>query len=187
MRGQAPVTAGANDAPEAAAQPESVVKGEAGRKVYPTIPHATPETIVIWCADARIQEGVHKFLLEEKGLDPGDYLPFVFPGGIAPSFDPLGNPKEAWFFVRTIRFYLTHFSSIKKIIAINHEDCARYRALIDLMGRSRIRSVLEHQHVDLKKLSAWLTTQVPNLPKIEGYYAKFANPEHTLLEFEQIV
>ncbi len=171
------------DEESAAASVEDVE--EAG--LYPTAPHSHPTTIAIWCCDPRIQHGVLSFLKEEKELGPGDYLPFVFPGGISPSFDPLAHPKEAWFFLRTLGFYLENFGSIKRIIAINHEDCAKYKALVNLMGRSKMRLLHEHQHIDLKKLAGWLATQLPSLPEIEGYYAAFANEERTKLRFDRIV
>lgn len=81
---------------------------------------AEAEALVLSCIDPRIQEPVHKYL-DERGLT-GRYSHFVIAGAAIAVVSPVffGWHKVFWDNLAiSIRF-----NQIKKIIALDHRDCA---------------------------------------------------------------
>lgn len=157
-------------------------------KTYPTLSVATPKTLVIWCGDPRIQEAVNLFLQQELQLKYGEYVPVTVLGGVASLSEPLSIPKEFKYMKETVEFCLEHFASLQKIVLINHEDCAKYKAVREKLGSLFLRgfgSVTDRQLHDLAVVAKALAELSPHPIEFEGYYGKYANLGHTQLFFEK--
>lgn len=156
------------------------------QKIFPGMPDAKPEALVIWCGDPRFQEATLEFLTT-LGMQPGTYFPLIMPGGIASLTDALFLPKESWFLRNAIKFYVGHFASIHKIVLINHEDCGKYHSLTKLLPNfPALQKVSTRQQSDLRKAVTGLRDVLPREVGVEGYYARFANGERTQIQFDTI-
>lgn len=157
---------------------------------------ANPEALIIQCGDPRFQEAFKLFVEGDKaqgmlGFKPGSYVPLVIPGGISHLTEIYAFPKNFKVTKEQIEFFLDHFQTIKLIVLINHEDCAGYQELQKKIGASIflrvVKNITERQKIDLLKVAHFLA----NLYKIKAhfkmYYAKFANPEHTKISFEEVL
>src|SRR5579859_1148629 len=100
---------------------------------YAIQPVASPKALVIFCGDPRFQLPVKQFLEKDLGLKEGDFMPIVAAGG--PASLSIGDvrPKEAKYLRESIAFYLDHFNEVHRVIVINHEDCAKYRDLENVL------------------------------------------------------
>jgi hypothetical protein len=158
------------------------------RLIYPTLPVASPQALIFWCGDPRIQAAVNGFIAKELGLKNGDYIAITVLGGIASFSEQLKLPKDFKFMRDTLQFSLDNFGSLTRVILINHEDCARYRAFSGRLGSAFLRgagSIVERQRADLTNVGRTIASLAGRSISCEGYYGAFANPEHTMLRFEK--
>jgi len=154
---------------------------------FSVLPAAAPEVLAIFCGDPRIQSPVNEFLHQTLGLTDGMYVPVTIPGGVASFTEASALPKEFKYVKEAVDFYIARFPSIQRIVLINHEDCAKYQALREKIGPFfRLAHDLTQRHVDDLAIVEKLLSAVLSRPvSIERYYARFANPEHTKLVFEE--
>lgn len=161
------------------------------QKTYPVLPIANPKTLIIWCGDPRIQGSVNNFLQDTEsglGLKYGEYIPITVLGGVASFSEPLSIPKEFKFMKESAKFCFEHFSSLERIILINHEDCLKYKAISEKLGSSFLRvfgTLSNRQLHDLAVVGKLITDLSPHHMEFDRYYGKFANAEHTQLFFEK--
>ncbi len=102
---------------------------ETTRKTYTTTATAAPSVLVVCCGDPRFQGPIRQFLEKELGIKEGDYLPLIVRGGVASFTVSDFLPKEAKYVTEGATNYIQQFSSIGRVILINHEDCGKYKLL----------------------------------------------------------
>ena len=157
-------------------------------KTYPVLPAAEPTTLVIHCGDPRFREAFTRFPTEELGLQNGEWVPYVPPGGIASLSEPMSVPKEFKVLKDAIAFYIDHFRSIHTIVIVNHEDCAKYKAMqkiVPLFLGSHA-DMPSRQRSDLVKVAQTILGFLGRPVEVKQYFAKFANSEHTEITFEAV-
>ncbi|MCL6642422.1 MAG: hypothetical protein K6T71_03760 [Candidatus Bipolaricaulota bacterium] len=130
--------------------------------------------LVISCSSNAFLPYTQEFLEQGLGLGPGQYDLLAVPGG--PQFLLLTEylPKFAWVGQRWVKF-LVERHSLKRVIAIAHEDCAWYGAeqfvpqFLQKFGVGR--SLKERQREDLREIVGALRHL--GLPiSVEAYYAE---------------
>jgi hypothetical protein len=97
--------------------------------VYEAMPTVRPEAIVLHCSDPRFQTAFAPFIENELGLAKGRYVPFVVAGGAGVLANPERRPKEFKFLKDRFELFHGQFASLRRLVLINHEDCAYYRML----------------------------------------------------------
>jgi hypothetical protein len=155
---------------------------------YPLV-EAHPQAIVVYCGDPRFQRAYREFIANELHLQEGEYIPLVVSGGVASLSEPLRLPKEFKFMKDRFRFFLERFSSIRRIVLINHEDCRHYEALKSSIGPlflQHVQHMTERQIKDLTSVArALLDLGFPGL-QFELYYARIVKNGGTAVRFEKI-
>jgi hypothetical protein len=158
---------------------------------YDAVPDAKPEAIVVYCSDPRLQTAFEQFIAKELGLGKGRYIPLVVGGGAGVLGHPEQLPKEFKFLKERFELYCGHFSTIRRMILINHEDCKYYESLksrvLTFIG-SNLRFSPEHAREDLGLVSRTFNHLLSHLGvTLEVYYAKFTDKEHRQVEFEKML
>jgi len=151
--------------------------------------NAPPAAIVVYCSDPRFQKAYGEFIKGELGLKDGEFIPMVIAGGAAPLSEPLKLPKEFKFVKDRISFFLERFDSVKRIVLINHEDCRHYAAMKDVLGSLFLRyapTIEERQQRDLLEVAKTLLGLFKPDLNLELYYARFLDPDHRQIVFDQI-
>ncbi len=104
--------------------------------------------------------------------------------------DAMLLPKQFKVAKEQIQFLVEHFPSVDALVLINHEDCAAYKALTQKLGSMFIKNIgklVEKQHIDLVNVAKTMLGMDEFKAHIKLYMAKFANPEHTKVTFEEII
>ena len=155
---------------------------------YP-LAEARPQAIVVYCSDPRFQQAFREFTANELHLKDGEYIPMVVSGGVASLSEPLRLPKEFKYMRERLKFFLSLFGSIKRIVLINHEDCRHYEALKSSIGPlflQHVQHMTERQIRDLTSVArALLDLGAPGL-QFELYYARIVRNGGTVVHFEKI-
>jgi hypothetical protein len=148
-----------------------------------------PRAIVIYCSDPRFQRAFGEFIRYDLGLGEGEYIPLVTPGGVASFSEPLKLPKEFKFMKDRLEFFFQSFTSARRIILINHEDCRHYEGLKSFLGRlflHQVSSMGERQRNDLKAVAKMLLGYaLPDLV-VELYYARIHTEGTGTVVFEKV-
>ena len=138
-----------------------------------------PETdvLAVHCSDYRFQDGYQEFLNDKLQLD-GNYDLLAIPGG--PQCLTLVEylPKFSWSSLKWFRF-LVDAHRVKRLILIQHQDCAWYRTVplhLHSSPEPRLR-----QEEDLRRARAALAKERPQL-SIELYYAGWDANKHITIE-----
>ena len=156
-------------------------------KTYATSPMISPDTIVICCSSSRFQPAFKEFIKDQLGLSEGDYIPFILPGAGGGLARPNILPKDFKIMKERLELLQKEYKSVRRVVIINHEDCAYYRSLKDRVPEF-IRSF--HSHVsqdDMKVISQVFANLLSHLKmQLECYYAKFADADHTQVTFEKV-
>ena len=152
--------------------------------VYKVLKEATPEAVVICCSDPRFQAAFREFIEVKLGLPQGTYIPFVVDGGAGVLGRPESLPKEFKFMKERLEAFKDNFSSIRRVILVNHEDCAYYEMLGHRLG-ALIPSHLHLPHSDMTLIQQVFVRLLSHLGvKLELYYAKFVDESHTQITIE---
>ena len=154
-------------------------------RTYKVLSGVKPDAVVVYCSDPRFQTTFRKFTEGEIGLAEGKYIPFVVAGGAGALARPETMPKEFKFMRRRLELFINDFISIRRIILINHEDCAYYRDL----SKKALGAAKKGRHLartDLKKIAEIFRKILAFPVRIELYYARFANRNRTLVTFEEV-
>lgn len=157
--------------------------------VYPAIKDPAPEAVVVYCSDPRLQTAFDGFIEKDLGLAKGQFIPLVVAGGAHAFTNPLRLPKEFKFMKDRLELYQERFSSIKRVILIGHEDCKYFESiknrLLGFVGAAGA-DIIEHHKAGLAMLPKILVNILSPGKKVEIYYAKFKDPNHTEVIFEPI-
>jgi hypothetical protein len=137
---------------------------------------ADPEALVVHCSDHRFQAAFHELLNLKLNLDE-NYDLLVLPGG--PQCLTLVEylPKFSWAGWKWVRF-LVDSHDLKRLILIQHQDCAWYKELPFHLHSSREPRL--RQEEDLQRIGRALAKERPELV-LELYFAGWnANNEVTV-------
>lgn len=128
--------------------------------------NADPDVLVVHCSDHRLQAAFYEFLNLKLNLNE-NYDLLVLPGG--PQCLTLVEylPKFSWAGWKWVRF-LVDSHDLKRLILIQHQDCAWYKDLpLHLHSSAEPRS---RQEEDLRRIGQTLRKERPELA-LELYYA----------------
>jgi carbonic anhydrase len=148
-----------------------------------------PKAIVVYCSDNRFQNAFREFIANELHLAEGEYIPMVLSGGVASLSEPLRLPKEFKYVKERVEFFLERFTTVRRIVLINHEDCRHYEALKSSLGSvflQHVSHMSERQTKDLAAAAkALLALGAPGL-QIDLYYARIVKNGAATVQFEKI-
>lgn len=158
--------------------------------VYAAMPEAAPQAVVVYCSAPRFQVAFDQFIENELHLAKGQFIPLVIAGGAGVLAHPERLPKEFKFMRERLELFRRNYPSIRRIVLINHEDCAYYRMLAE-----KIPAFLGHPadgpdhrpREDMVPIAAIFSRLLAHLGvQTELYYARFADPDHTQVTFDRI-
>jgi len=150
---------------------------------------AHPKAMVIHCSDPRFQKAFRDFIMNELHLQDGEYIPFVVSGGVAALSEPLKLPKEFKFMKERIELFAGLFSSIHRVILINHEDCRHYDMLKSTLGSIFLQHaahMTDRQIKDLRNVARAVMDFVAPGYQLEMYYARIVKNGAARIEFEKV-
>lgn len=161
-----------------------------GKAVYDVVQDPKPEAIVVYCSDPRFQLAFSQFVEQELGLPKGKYIPLVVGGGAGPLARPDLLPKEFKFLKERFELHREHYSSLRRLVLINHEDCGYYKSLKDKIAgfvTARLRALAHQPREDLGLVAKVFGRLLSHLGvSVELYYAKFADETHSKIVFEKV-
>ncbi len=166
-------------------------EGSSSARTYDVLHEAKPTTIVVYCSDPRFQTAFSDFIANELHLEPGEYVPFVVGGGAGVLANPEQLPKEFKFIKDRLEMFRKNYPSIKRVILINHEDCAYYgmlrEKLVNFLG-SFGKNINDKSREDMVLVADIFGRLLSHLSgySLELYYAKFTDDTHSKVEFEKI-
>jgi len=150
---------------------------------------AQPTAIVVYCCDNRFQRAFREFVATELHLAEGEYIPMVLSGGVASLSEPMRLPKEFKYVRDRVEFFLSRFTTVRRIVLINHEDCRHYEALKSSLGPGFLRHVShisERQTKDLAEAAkALVALGAPGL-HADLYYARIVRNGPATVRFEKV-
>jgi hypothetical protein len=153
-------------------------------RTYAVAPTAAPEALVIRCYAPNFQQATDQFLEKELGLPRGGYIDLSVAGGVASFSEALRLPKDFRFMRENAELAMKNFKTVRSIILVSHEDCAKYRALSEVL-RFAMEHISERQRNDLVEVGQTVAGIAGRTIEIRRFYAKFANPEWTQVVFEE--
>lgn len=112
----------------------------APRKLYRLNRSICPTTIVYGCIDPWRVNALLIFLHEELGLEDGEFILMLNPGGIM-SLCPHGLASEYFHILELSEFCFKKFSSIRTAVGINHDNCGGYEHVIEKHGPRFLRGM----------------------------------------------
>lgn len=159
-------------------------------QTYDVEAEAKPQVIIVHCSDPRFQGAFHRFIEEELGLGKGEFVPFVVGGGAGVLAHPERLPKEFKFMKERFEVFRQNYPSIKRIVLINHQDCAYYRTLkqrvLGVLGQ-RAQFLLQQPREDMAVIGQVFDRFLSHLGySLELYYAKFTDDTCSQVVFERI-
>jgi hypothetical protein len=160
-----------------------------GSRTYAAIQNPKPEAIVIYCSDPRFQPAFREFIQKELGLAEGQYIPLVIGGGAGVLAHRDQLPKDFKVLKDRLEMHLARFSSIRRVVLINHEDCQYYETLRDKLPHlfsAHLGGASDKQRRDLGTVATALLGLLSSKLGMELYYARFQDPEHTRIVFERV-
>lgn len=173
------------------AQAQENQKADSSEKTYGVLHEPKPTAIVVYCSDPRFQTAFDDFIAKELHLEKGQYVPFVVGGGAGVLANPEKLPKEFKFIKDRLELFRQQYPSIKRVVLINHEDCAYYGMLrekiVNFLG-SFGKNINEKSREDMVLIADIFGRLLSHLSgySLELYYAKFTDDTHSKVEFEKI-
>lgn len=170
------------------------VTSESVQVIFPVVVNPKPKALIVHCADVRFRKAFRNFIEGDGakgclGFKEDEYVNLVIPGGVSCFTDVITLSKQFKVAKDQIEFLLKHFPTIGTVILINHEDCAAYKFLQEKIGSMFLRrfvSLLDRQKVDLISTAKTVLEMDFVKANIRLFMAKFANPEHTQVVFNEI-
>jgi hypothetical protein len=157
---------------------------------YEAMPEAAPQAIVVYCCDPRFQTAFDQFIENELGLAKGQFIPLVVAGGAGVLAHPERLPKEFKFMRDRFELLRKNYTSIHRVVLINHEDCAYYKMLTERIPgflRPHADAPNHRPREDLELIGAIFRRLLAHLGvQVELYYAHFANAEHTQVTLDRV-
>jgi hypothetical protein len=158
--------------------------------VYEATPEAAPQAIVVYCSTPRFQMAFDQFIERELGLAKGQFIPVVVAGGAGVLAHPEKLPKEFKFMRDRFELLRRNYTSVKRVVLINHEDCAYYKMLAERIPgflRPHADGPNHRPREDMELIGAIFHRLLAHLGlDVELYYARFADGDPTKVIFERI-
>jgi len=160
------------------------------KNVYEATPQARPQAIIVYCSDPRFQTAFEQFIAKDLGLAKGQFIPLVVAGGAGVLAHPESLPKEFKFMRDRFELFRKHYASIKRIVLINHEDCAYYKSLTGrisgLLGR-HAEDPTERSREDMELIARIFERLLSHLGlEVELYYAHFVDGDQSKVTFDRM-
>ena len=161
---------------------------DAAGETFAAVTDPRPVAIVVYCSDPRFQNAFDQFIEKTLGLRKGEFVPLVVAGGAGTLASPLQLPKEFKFMKDRLELLREHFPSIRRVILINHEDCAYYKTIRDKVAGFLGRFVSSSSaHEDMPAVAAVFKSLLAHLGvSLELYYASFTDSTRSNVKFERI-
>jgi len=157
---------------------------------YEAMPEVAPQAVVVYCSAPRFQMAFDQFIERELHLAKGQFIPLVIAGGAGVLAHPERLPKEFKFMRERLELFRKNYPSVKRIVLINHEDCAYYRMLTERIPgflRPGADGPSHRSREDMELIAAVFHRLLSHLGvEIELYYARFADEDHTKVIFDRI-
>ena len=158
--------------------------------VYEVMPEAAPQAIIVYCSTPRFQRAFDQFIEKELGLAKGEFIPVVVAGGAGVLAHPERLPKEFKFMRDRFELLRRNYTSVKRVVLINHEDCAYYKMLTERMPgflRPHANGPNQQSREDMELIGAIFRRLLAHLDlQVELYYARFAEGDPTKVVFDRI-
>jgi hypothetical protein len=155
--------------------------------VFRAIVDPQPQAIVLTCSDPRFQSAFRQFIEERLGLAQGQYIPFTVAGSGGAMGRPDALPKEFKFMRDRFEMLLARYPTPRRLIVVNHEDCAYYREL-----SQKAAGLVKPFHVhlpreDMPRIAAVFPRLLSHLGmQLEMYYARYVEGELAKIAIERI-
>lgn len=149
-----------------------------GNLVFPAVKNPKPCAVAIYCLDPRFSDAFDGFIKEGLDLQRWEVIPIIIAGGPAPLAHQKEMSTRARMLIRQLIFLFEHFPSIKRVIAIGHQDCGYYKVIPDK------GNTVDREKDDLKGIIFSLGLFVPEGVTIEAHYAYFADKGRTKIAFQ---
>ena len=158
--------------------------------VYEVMPEAAPQAIVVYCSTPRFQMAFDQFIEKELGLAKGEFIPVVVAGGAGVLAHPERLPKEFKFMRDRFELLRRNYTSVKRVVLINHEDCAYYKMLTERIPgflRPHADGPNQRSREDMELVGAIFRRLLAHLGlDVELYYAHFVDGDPTKVVFDRI-
>ena len=158
--------------------------------VYDVMPEAAPQAIVVYCSTPRFQAAFDQFIEKELGLAKGEFIPLAVAGGAGVLAHPERLPKEFKFMRDRFELLRKNYTSVKRVVLINHEDCAYFRMLTAKVPgflRPHADGPDQRSREDMDLLGAIFHRLLAHLDvQVELYYAHFLDGDATKVVFDHI-
>ncbi len=160
------------------------------KNVYEALPEARPQAIVVYCSDPRFQTAFEQFIEKDLGLAKGQFIPLVIAGGAGVLAHPESLPKEFKFMRDRFELFRRNHDSVRRIVLINHEDCAYYKSLAGrisgFLGRQE-ESVTHRSREDMALIARIFDRLLSHLGfEVELYYAHFVDGDQSKVAFDRM-
>jgi hypothetical protein len=160
-------------------------------RTYPVHTHARPKALIVHCGDPRFKVAFRRFIAEDLDLTESQHILAVLAGGVASLTEPESLHSDFHFVKDKLAFYLTHFPSIEDLTLINHQGCGKYASLHQHFGeyfllKHGVRSLEDRVRNDLPMVRDTIQQHLPRPVRINLFYTKFVDGEHTAVTFEEI-
>jgi len=158
--------------------------------VYEAMPDVAPQAIVVYCSTPRFQMAFDQFIEKELGLAKGQFIPVVVAGGAGVLAHPERLPKEFKFMRDRFELLRRNYTSVKRVVLINHEDCAYYKMLTEKIPgflRPHVDDPNHRSREDMELIGAVFHRLLAHLGlQVELYYAHFVDGDPTKVIFDRI-
>jgi carbonic anhydrase len=95
--------------------------------MFYSINQRTVSAVVVHCGDPRFQTAFRKFIRKVLRLREGEYFPLVNAGGPVTMLQFAQTDASFAATKQQLRFILSHFHGITKVVLIGHQDCGWYK------------------------------------------------------------
>jgi hypothetical protein len=160
------------------------------KNVYEALPQARPQAIVVYCSAPRFQTAFEQFIAKDLGLAKGQFIPLVIAGGAGVLAHPERLPKEFKFMRDRFELFRRNYDSVKRIVLINHEDCAYYKSLTErisgLLG-GHAQDPTRRSREDMELIANVFDRLLSHLGlEVELYYAHFVDGDQSKVAFDRM-
>jgi len=138
-----------------------------------------PGTIIVSCSDPRIRTAIRRFVEEKLKLAQGEFVPINVAGGAAALAHRTKRPGDFFYIRDQIEFFCGHFTSIKRVVIIGHQDCGYYKTILNHPDKD------DREKKDLPRAAEVITREIPGVT-VDCYYARFLDESHAEIVFEMV-
>lgn len=145
------------------------------------VAHSRPKrAIILRCFDLRLPDANKGFIHGELDLNGYSYYSMKRAGGAISLARPELDPDSFRSIIGEVKLVLGHCPGITHFVSLGHEDCLRYRELLNGGYKPHIECE------DLLMAAARFATLFPQL-QFGGYYGRFVGRAQSEISFDTVV